>query len=131
MRLFVTLHAATVPHAVYCLCACWTKLQIMPGSSMFQAFRTFLDFPCTIQCIGNFETSWAHLLSLYVQARTVAKRKTLWGRVKSGSQGVLPKERQRQLAGVIKERPWLAPASVMAAVIFICALVWIFTVYGI
>lgn len=60
----------------------------------------------------------------------MAKRKTLWGRVKSGSQVVLPKERQRQLAGAIKERPWLAPATVMATILLIFALVWVFNVYG-
>lgn len=68
--------------------------------------------------------------SLYLQARVVAKRKTLWGRVKSSSQGVLPKETQRQLAGAIKQRPWLAPATVMATLTLICALVWVFVTYG-
>lgn len=65
------------------------------------------------------------------KARIVAKRKTLWGRVKSGSQGVLPKETQRQLAGAIKERPWLAPAGLMASVTLIFALIWVFATYGI
>ena len=50
--------------------------------------------------------------------------------MKPGSHYVVPKERQRQVAAVIKERPWLAPASIMATIMLILVLVWIFAKYG-
>ena len=78
--------------------------------------------------------SLVHMLFIQVpsleQARVVAKRKSLWGRVKSGSQVVMLKETQRQLVGAIKERPWLAPATLMGTVALIFALAWVFATYG-
>ena len=67
----------------------------------------------------------AHWRAWVSQARVVGKKKTVWARVKSGTQGVIPKDTQRQLAGALKERPWLAPAGVMASVMAIFAFVWI------